>query len=64
MWHVPHPLARTGFSAMPDLIISDRRLRDDENGIAMVERLRTKFNNDIPAILITGYSKNRLEYAA
>jgi signal transduction histidine kinase/CheY-like chemotaxis protein len=43
-----------GFTTTPDLIISDYRLRDDENGIATIERLRTEFNNDIPAILITG----------
>jgi signal transduction histidine kinase len=43
-----------GFTTTPDLIISDYRLRDDENGIATIERLRSEFNNDIPAILITG----------
>ena len=43
-----------GFTTTPDLIISDYRLRDDENGIATIERLRTEFNSDIPAILITG----------
>jgi two-component system, sensor histidine kinase len=43
-----------GFTATPDLIISDYRLRENENGIATIERLRTEFNNDIPAILITG----------
>jgi len=43
-----------GFAAAPDLIVSDYRLRDNENGIATIERLRTEFNNDIPAILITG----------
>jgi CheY-like chemotaxis protein len=43
-----------GFTATPDLMISDYRLRDDENGIATIERLRTEFNHDIPAILMTG----------
>jgi two-component system, sensor histidine kinase len=43
-----------GFTAAPDLIVSDYRLRDAENGIATIERLRSEFNNDIPAILITG----------
>lgn len=42
------------FTITPDLIISDYRLREDENGIATIERLRTEFNNDIQAILITG----------
>jgi two-component system, sensor histidine kinase len=43
-----------GFTATPDLVISDYRLRGDENGIATIERLRTEFNHDIPAILMTG----------
>ena len=38
----------------PDLIISDFRLRDGENGIAAVERLRSEYNEPIPAMLITG----------
>jgi CheY-like chemotaxis protein len=40
--------------ARPDLIISDFRLRDGENGIAAVERLRSEYNEPIPAMLITG----------
>jgi two-component system, sensor histidine kinase len=42
------------FTATPDLIISDYRLRGKENGIATIERLRSEFNQDISAILITG----------
>ncbi len=42
------------FTTTPDLIVSDYRLRDKENGIATIERLRTEFNDEIPAILITG----------
>jgi signal transduction histidine kinase/ActR/RegA family two-component response regulator len=38
----------------PDLIICDYRLRRGENGIDAVQRLRAEFNDDIPAILITG----------
>lgn len=38
----------------PDLIISDLRLRDNENGIDVVDRLRSEFNEIIPAMLITG----------
>jgi signal transduction histidine kinase/CheY-like chemotaxis protein len=38
----------------PDLIISDYRLRDDENGIDVIQRLRLEFNDDIPGILMTG----------
>ena len=38
----------------PDLIISDFRLRDGENGIAAIELLRSEYNEAIPAMLITG----------
>jgi signal transduction histidine kinase/CheY-like chemotaxis protein len=38
----------------PALIISDYRLRDEENGIDVIERLRQEFNCDVPAMLITG----------
>jgi signal transduction histidine kinase/CheY-like chemotaxis protein len=39
---------------IPDLIVSDYRLRDNENGIQVVEVLRSEFNVDIPALLVTG----------
>jgi DNA-binding response OmpR family regulator len=42
------------FSSVPDLIISDYRLREGENGIDTVLRLRSEFNEEMPAILITG----------
>jgi signal transduction histidine kinase len=42
------------FVATPDLIISDYRLRNNEDGISAIDRLRSEFNSDIPAILITG----------
>jgi CheY-like chemotaxis protein/anti-sigma regulatory factor (Ser/Thr protein kinase) len=38
----------------PDLVICDYRLRDDENGITVIERMRLEYNQDIPAMLITG----------
>jgi two-component system, sensor histidine kinase len=38
----------------PDLIICDYRLRDGENGIRVIERLRSEYNETIPAMLITG----------
>jgi signal transduction histidine kinase/CheY-like chemotaxis protein len=38
----------------PDLVICDYRLRDGENGIAIIERMRLEYNQDIPAMLITG----------
>jgi signal transduction histidine kinase len=38
----------------PDLVICDYRLRDSENGITAIARLRARFEAEIPAILITG----------
>jgi two-component system, sensor histidine kinase len=38
----------------PDLIICDYRLREGENGIRVIERMRSEYNQDIPALLITG----------
>ena len=38
----------------PDLIICDYRLRAGENGITEIARLRSEYNHDIPALLITG----------
>lgn len=38
----------------PDLIICDYRLRQGENGIATIQRLQSEYNEDIPALLITG----------
>jgi signal transduction histidine kinase len=39
---------------LPDLIVSDYRLRGTENGIQVVEMLRNEFNVDIPAMLVSG----------
>jgi signal transduction histidine kinase/CheY-like chemotaxis protein len=39
---------------VPKLIICDYRLRQEENGIAVIERLRSEYNDDIPGMLITG----------
>jgi len=38
----------------PDLIICDYRLRDGANGLDVIHRLRSEYNEDIPALLITG----------
>jgi signal transduction histidine kinase len=43
-----------GVADRPDLIISDFRLRDGEDGIAAIELLRSEYNEAIPAMLITG----------
>ncbi|MFM6992883.1 MAG: hybrid sensor histidine kinase/response regulator [Rhodoferax sp.] len=39
---------------VPKVIISDYRLRGAETGLAVVEHLRSEYNDDIPAILVTG----------
>ena len=41
-------------SKVPDLIISDLRLRDELTGIDAINTLRDEYNRDIPALLITG----------
>jgi signal transduction histidine kinase/CheY-like chemotaxis protein len=38
----------------PDLILCDYRLRDGENGIDVIRRLQAEYNDDVPAVLITG----------
>jgi signal transduction histidine kinase/CheY-like chemotaxis protein len=38
----------------PDLILCDYRLRDGENGIDVIKRLQSEYNDDIPALLVTG----------
>jgi signal transduction histidine kinase/CheY-like chemotaxis protein len=40
--------------AQPDLIISDLRLADGENGIEVIERLREALGAPVPAFLISG----------
>lgn len=39
---------------VPRLIICDYRLRNDEIGSAVIEKLRNEYNEDIPGMLITG----------
>ena len=49
----------------PDLVISDFRLRDGDNGLEAVQRLRSKYGAVIPAILITGdTAAHRLKQAS
>lgn len=38
----------------PDLLICDFRLRDGENGLEAIDRLRAEYNEYLPAMLITG----------
>jgi two-component system, sensor histidine kinase len=44
----------TACPAQPDLIICDYRLRDGENGIEVIEQLRSEYNAPIAGMLITG----------
>ena len=39
---------------MPDLILCDFRLRDGEDGVAVIRRLQSHIGVQVPAILITG----------
>jgi signal transduction histidine kinase/ActR/RegA family two-component response regulator len=49
----------------PDLLICDYRLRGEENGVGVIERLRSEYNESIPAMLITGdTAPDRLAEAA
>ena len=51
-------------SRRPDLIICDYRLRDGENGIGVIKRLQSNYNERVPAVLITGdTASNRLQEA-
>lgn len=48
-------LERVGSSSrVPDVLMCDYRLRGHEDGISVVEALRAEFNEDVPAVLITG----------
>ena len=48
----------------PDLIICDYRLRDGENGIGVIKRLQSNYNERVPAVLITGdTASDRLQEA-
>jgi signal transduction histidine kinase/CheY-like chemotaxis protein len=38
----------------PDLIICDYRLQDGENGLDVIRRLQAEYNEEIPALLVTG----------
>ncbi|MGH8666906.1 MAG: ATP-binding response regulator [Burkholderiales bacterium] len=47
--------ALEGARRVPALIVADYQLGTDENGIALVDRIRSRFANPIPALLVTGY---------
>ena len=59
-WSPPAPAPKywnaspTRSSRCPDLIICDYRLRGGENGIDVIRRLQSEYNDEIPAVLVTG----------
>jgi two-component system, sensor histidine kinase len=62
-WGCEPVIAATGVGAVaalvqagrpPDIIVSDYRLRDRENGIEVIEQIRAHFGMDIPGVLVSG----------
>lgn len=49
-------------TSAPDLLICDYRLRVNETGLDAIDILRTEFNCDIPAALITGDTSQREKF--
>jgi len=48
-------IERLGTSTrVPDVLVCDYRLRKHEDGIAVIDTLRAEFNEEIPAVLVTG----------
>jgi CheY-like chemotaxis protein len=41
-------------TAPPRLILCDLRLQGPDDGLAVIEQLRSDFNDELPAILVTG----------
>lgn len=47
-------LGKAASMEVPDVIASDYRLPDNENGLALVRRLREVFGREVPAFLVSG----------
>jgi CheY-like chemotaxis protein/anti-sigma regulatory factor (Ser/Thr protein kinase) len=47
-------------SLVPDLIITDYRLPDNNNGLEAIEMLQDEFNCTIPSLIITGDSSSKI----
>jgi len=45
------------YTEQPDIIISDYRLNDKENGVLLVEKLWQQYQQQVPAIIISGDSQ-------
>lgn len=48
----------------PDLILTDKKLSFEQDGVQVVKQIRRKFNKAIPAILLTGYTESRITHQA
>ena len=48
----------------PDVMVVDYRLRGDETGVAVIQAIRSHFDADIPAILMTGEAMHDVEMIA
>jgi CheY-like chemotaxis protein len=57
LWHLKNGL-------VPDVIVSDYRLRDGENGIEVIRQLRAASGRSIPACLMSGDTDPNLMQAA
>ncbi len=44
----------SGDRQIPDVIIADYRLKDDQNGVTAIRAIQQAFQKQIPAILVTG----------
>ncbi|MEK8050928.1 hybrid sensor histidine kinase/response regulator [Ideonella sp. DXS22W] len=52
-------------TTVPRLILCDLRLEGPDDGLAVIEQLRSGFNDEVPAILVTGDTgPERLQHAA
>ena len=50
---------------VPDIVIADHRLREDRTGAQAIRRIHKEYNEDIPALIITGETApDRLREAA
>ncbi len=48
----------------PDIMIIDYRLKHDQTGVAAIEKLRSYFDKNIPAIIVTGDTSKSILQAA
>ena len=44
----------SAINATPNILLVDRQLDDNQDGVCLIDFLREELNEDVPAILITG----------